>query len=113
MAAAVARLHEEAPDLMVDGEMNAQAALSETARERLCPNSRLEGTANLLIMPSADAANVALTFMKGVDDNVSVGPMLLGARQAAHVLTPNVTVRGIVNMTALAVVDAQNRSAQP
>jgi malate dehydrogenase (oxaloacetate-decarboxylating)(NADP+) len=70
------------------------------------------GPANLLIMPSADAAHVVLTFMKGLDDNVSVGPMLLGANQAAHVLTPSVTVRGIVNMTALAVVDAQSRAAQ-
>jgi malate dehydrogenase (oxaloacetate-decarboxylating)(NADP+) len=112
MAEAVARLHREAPDLMVDGEMNALAALSEKARRRVFPNSRLEGPANLLIMPSADAANVALTFMKGLDDSVSVGPMLLGARQAAHVLTPNVTVRGIVNMTALAVVDAQDRASR-
>ena len=112
MAEAVARLHREAPNLMVDGEMNALAALSEKARRRVFPNSRLEGSANLLIMPSADAANVALTFMKGLDDSVSVGPMLLGARQAAHVLTPNVTVRGIVNMTALAVVDAQGRASR-
>ena len=111
MAAAVARLHAEAPDLMVDGEMNALAALRPETRERLFPASRLEGAANLLIMSGADAANVVLTFMKGVDNNVSVGPMLLGAKQAAHVLTPDVTVRGIVNMTALAVVDAQARSA--
>ena len=112
MADAVARLHIEAPDLMVDGEMSALAALNEATRARHFPNSRLKGPANLLIMPSADAAHVVLTFMKGLDDNVSVGPMLLGAKQAAHVLTPSITVRGIVNMTALAVVDAQNRAAQ-
>ena len=112
MAAAVSELRYAAPELEVEGEMHADAAISPAVRARVFPNSRLTGAANLLIMPGADAANIALTFMKEAGDGISVGPMLLGAAQAAHVLTPSVTVRGIVNMTALAVVDAQKRRAE-
>jgi malate dehydrogenase (oxaloacetate-decarboxylating)(NADP+) len=96
-----------APDLEVEGEMHGDAAVSEEIRTRLFPNSRLVGVANLLVMPTMDAANIAFNLLKALDDGLSVGPMLLGAARPAHVLTASVTVRGIVNMTAVAAVDAQ------
>jgi malate dehydrogenase (oxaloacetate-decarboxylating)(NADP+) len=76
-------------------------------RERLFPNSRLEGRANLLVMPSLDAANIAFNLARVVTDGLSVGPILVGAARSAHVVSSTITTRGMVNMTALAVVDAQ------
>ncbi|MFD2205349.1 NADP-dependent malic enzyme [Kiloniella antarctica] len=102
-------IHELAPELEVDGEMHADAALDPVLRERVFPNSNLTGPANLLIFPNLDSANIALNLMKTVDDGLVVGPILVGAAQPAHILTPSVTGRGVVNMTAIAVVDAQNR----
>jgi malate dehydrogenase (oxaloacetate-decarboxylating)(NADP+) len=96
-----------APDLEVEGEMHADAALSETIRNRIFPHSRLKGTANLLIMPTLDAANIAMNLMKELSDGLSIGPLLLGMAQPGHILTPSVTPRGIVNATALACQDAQ------
>ncbi len=96
-----------APDLQIDGEMHADAALSQEIRDRLVPDSTLSGSANLLIMPSLDAANIAYNMLRMLNDGVAVGPMLLGMKQTAHVMQESVTVRGIVNMTALSVVDAQ------
>ena len=96
-----------APDLEIDGEMHADAALSQEIRDRLVPDSTLSGSANLLIMPSLDAANIAYNMLRMLNDGVAVGPMLLGMNQTAHVLQESVTVRGIVNMTALSVVEAQ------
>ena len=107
MREALERLRKMAPDLEVDGEMHGDAALSEQIRNRIFPNSRLKGTANLLVMPTLDAANIAFNLLKQLGDGVSVGPMLLGLARPAHILTSSVTVRGIVNMSALAVVDAQ------
>jgi malate dehydrogenase (oxaloacetate-decarboxylating)(NADP+) len=75
------------------------------------PNSRLKGTANILIMPTIDAANITFNALKILGEGLSVGPMLLGVAQPAHVLTASVTVRGIVNMTAYAVVDALSRQS--
>ncbi len=106
---ALATIEELAPDLEVDGEMHADAALDPALRERVFPNSNLTGPANLLIFPNLDSANIALNLMKTVDDGLAVGPILVGAAQPAHILTPSVTGRGVVNMTAIAVVDAQNR----
>ncbi len=94
------------PTLEVEGEMHGDAAINEKIRERIFPNSRLKGQANLLIMPGLDAANIAFNLLKTVTDSVSIGPILLGAERPAHILTPSVTVRGIVNMTALAAVEA-------
>jgi len=94
------------PSLEVEGEMHGDAALSETIRKRIFPNARLEGQANLLIMPTLDAANIALNLLKVMGDGVSVGPILLGTNKPAHILTPSITVRGIMNMTALAAVEA-------
>jgi malate dehydrogenase (oxaloacetate-decarboxylating)(NADP+) len=87
--------------------MNGDAAISEEIRARIFPNSRLKGSANLLVMPTIDAANIALTLLTSLGDGQSIGPILLGLKQAAHVLTPSVTVRGLVNMSAVAVYDAQ------
>ena len=99
------------PDLEVDGEMNGHAALSPSFRDGTLPHSRIEGEANLLIMPNLEAANIAYQLIKVVADALPVGPILIGAARPAHVLTPSVTARGIVNMTAVAVVEAQAAAA--
>jgi malate dehydrogenase (oxaloacetate-decarboxylating)(NADP+) len=101
-------LWETAPDLEVDGEMHGDSALSETLRARVMPKSKLTGEANLLVFPNLDAANITLNVVKVMTDALHVGPILLGAARPAHILTPSVTSRGIVNMTALAAVEAQN-----
>lgn len=98
---------EEMPDLEVDGEMHADAALSEVLRKGVLPDSRLKGEANLLVMPTLDAANIAFNMLKIMADAQNVGPMLLGVARPVHIVTPSVTTRGLVNMTAVAVVDAQ------
>ncbi len=108
MRRALSLLHERAPELEAEGEMHADAALSHAIRDRMLPDARLEGAANLLILPSLDAANIAYNLIKETADAQPVGPMLVGTAQPAHVVTPSVTVRGIVNITALAVVDAQD-----
>jgi malate dehydrogenase (oxaloacetate-decarboxylating)(NADP+) len=106
MQRALALLHERAPDLQIEGEMHGDAALSEEIRLKVFPNSRLRGPANLLIMPTLDAANIAFNLLKtAAGDGVTIGPILLGAARAVHILTPSATVRRIVNMTALTVVD--------
>ncbi|MDZ7786590.1 MAG: NADP-dependent malic enzyme [Halofilum sp. (in: g-proteobacteria)] len=104
---AVALLRSNYPDLEVEGEMQGDAALDQQIRRRLFPDSRLHGTANLLLMPSLDAANISYNLVKQLTESLSVGPILLGVDQPAHVVTPSVTARGIVNMTAIAVTDAQ------
>ncbi len=106
-------LHRLAPELMADGEMHGDAALSEALRLRVFPHSALKGEANLLVFPNLDAANIALTTVKAMTDALHVGPILLGTALPAHILTPSVTSRGVVNMTALAVVEAAQRSAEP
>ena len=107
MQRALAILAEKAPELEVEGEMHGDAALSDELRMRTFPSSRLRGEANLLIMPTLDAANIAFNLLKTTaGDGVTVGPILLGAARAVHIVTPSATVRRIVNMTALAVVDA-------
>ena len=106
MRRALALLHERAPELEVEGEMHGDAALSEEIRLKVFPNSRLRGEANLLIMPTLDAANIAFNLLKtAAGDGVTIGPILLGAQRTVHILTPSATVRRIVNMTALTVVD--------
>ena len=105
-------LRETAPDLECDGEMHADSALSEALRQRVFPHSRLKGEANLLVFPNLDAANLTLTTVKQMMDALHVGPILLGTDQPAHILTPSVTSRGIVNMTALSVVEASQRKAR-
>jgi malate dehydrogenase (oxaloacetate-decarboxylating)(NADP+) len=94
------------PDFEFDGEMHADAALSETLRARVVSNSPLTGSANLLVMPTLDAANIALTLLSAATEALLVGPLLLGVSKPVHVMVPSVTARGIVNMTALAVAQA-------
>ncbi|MCC7047931.1 MAG: NADP-dependent malic enzyme, partial [Alphaproteobacteria bacterium] len=106
-------IRERDPDLEVEGEMQAVLAFRDEERARLFPNSRLTGSANLLIMPSLDAANIAYNLLRTAGGGQSIGPMLVGQRLPAHILTMSVTSRGIVNMTALAVVDAQSSAAAP
>ena len=111
MRAALRRLHEIAPDLEAEGEMHADAAIDESVRARIFPNSRLSGPANLLVLPTLDAANIAFNLVKAMADGLPVGPILMGAAAPAHVLTPSVTARGVLNMTAVAVVEAQDAGA--
>ncbi len=97
-----------APTLEMDGEMHGDAALRDDIRAELFPDSMLKGSANLLIMPNLDAANISYNLLKAAaGNNLAIGPILLGAARPVHILTPSTTVRRIVNMTALAVVDAQ------
>lgn len=110
MRAAVEILHQRAPELEVDGEMHAEAALSEEIRQATFPASKLKGPANLLIAPNIESAHIAHGLLKMLAGGVSVGPMLLGAAKPAHVVTQSITVRGLVNMSALTVVQAQVES---
>jgi malate dehydrogenase (oxaloacetate-decarboxylating)(NADP+) len=105
MRRALDLIRARAPDLEVDGEMHADAALSEAIRDRAVPDSRLTGTANLLVMPSLDAANIAFNLLKAAGDGLPVGPILLGMSQPIHVLVPSVTARGIVNLSAIAAAE--------
>ena len=111
MREAVAILQRTHPDLEVEGEMHADAALNEDIRQRVFPNSKLKGSANLLVMPTLDAANITMNSLKILGEGLPVGPMLLGSARPAHILTPSVTSRGVVNMTAVAVLDAQRQAA--
>ena len=106
MRDALAMIRAQAPDLEVDGEMHADAALSAPLRDRLVSDSPLEGAANLLVMPNLDAANIGLTLLGAAASGLQVGPVLLGLQKPLHVLVQKVTARGIVNMTALAAAEA-------
>ena len=107
MQATLALINALEPDLEVDGEMHGDAALSLDVRKRMFPNSRLKGEANLLIMPTLDAANISFNLLKAAaGSGLTLGPILLGVANAAHILTPSATVRRIVNMAALTTVDA-------
>jgi malate dehydrogenase (oxaloacetate-decarboxylating)(NADP+) len=111
MRHALSLIQRMAPDLEVDGEMHADAALAKHTLERIMPDSTLTCEANLLIMPNLDAANITFNALKAVaGQGVTVGPILLGAAQPVHILTPTSTVRRIVNMTALTAVDCAVQS---
>jgi malate dehydrogenase (oxaloacetate-decarboxylating)(NADP+) len=112
MRATLALLKSRMPELEVDGEMYGDCALDEKARHSVLPGSSLHGSANLLVCPNLDSASIAYNLLKSAaGHNVAIGPMLLGCAAPAHILTPAATVRRIVNMTALAVVDANKRAA--
>jgi malate dehydrogenase (oxaloacetate-decarboxylating)(NADP+) len=111
MRRATELLVERHPDLEVDGEMHGDAALSAPSRESVLPHARFRGEANVLIMPNLDAANIAYQMIKVLADGLPVGPILIGAARPAHILTPSVTARGVVNMTAVAVAEAQAATA--
>ena len=107
MKSAYADIRRRDPSLEIDGEMQADVALSEEIRNALMPNSSLKGAANLFIMPNVESANIAFSMLKALADGISIGPLLLGVAKPAHILTPSVTSRGIINVSALAVVGAQ------
>jgi len=107
-------LKERSPDLQVDGEMHGDVALDAKLRREVLPESTLEGDANLLVLPNIDAANISYSLLKtAAGNNITIGPMLLGAAKPVHVLTASATVRAIVNMTALVVADAGAASPSP
>ncbi|MCX7148449.1 MAG: NADP-dependent malic enzyme [Rhodocyclales bacterium] len=111
MRRALEILRRVAPQLEVDGEMHGDAALSENIRRQVYPDSTLKGQANLLIMPTLDAANIAFNLIKTTaGDGLTVGPLLLGAARPVHILTPTATVRRIVNVTALLSVETQQQA---
>ena len=110
VAEAVAIVRAKAPDLEVDGEMRGDSALSAEIRKQFDPQSPLTGEANVLVMPNLDAANISFNLLKMTgSDGMAVGPILLGAARPVHVLGPTSTVRRVVNMTALVVVDAASK----
>jgi len=107
MRAALELVNRLDPQLEIEGEMQGDMALSEEIRRRALPDNKLKGAANLLIMPNIDAANISFNLLKAASgDGITIGPMLLGAAKPVHIITPSSTVRRIVNMTALIVVDA-------
>jgi len=113
MRRATVLLKQNHPELEADGEMQGDTALSEASRNLVLPHSKLEGVANILIMPNLDTANVAYQMVKAMADAVPVGPILIGSSKPAHILTPSVTARGILNMTAVAAVEAQEQTGRP
>ena len=112
MRRATALLRQNHPEIEADGEMQGETALSEAARKLVLPHSHLEGEANILNMPNLDTANVAYQMIKSLADALPVGPILIGPSRPAHILTPSVTARGILNMTAIAAVEAQERAGR-
>jgi malate dehydrogenase (oxaloacetate-decarboxylating)(NADP+) len=98
-----------APKLEIDGEMMADTAWDEGLRRRMFPNTTLSGRPNLFVMPNLDAANITYNMVRVMTDGVAIGPILMGLDQPAHILTPASTPRRVVNMTAIAAVDAQIR----
>jgi len=107
MRAALALVQQKKPGLEIDGEMHGDAALDTRNRSKIMPESTLTGDANLLVLPNIDAANISYNLLKTAAGNgIAIGPVLLGCARPVHILTPSATVRRIVNMTALAVVDA-------
>ncbi|MBI3527022.1 MAG: NADP-dependent malic enzyme [Betaproteobacteria bacterium] len=107
MSQALDAIERIAPELEIDGEMHADAALSEAIRSHVHPDGRLKGEANILIMPNLDAANISFNLLKMLGgEGITVGPILLGAAMPVHIMTPSATVRRLVNMTALCSVDA-------
>ena len=107
MRHAVDLVRKRAPELEIDGEMRVETALIQAVRDASLPSSSLKGEANLIVMPDLSSANIAYQFVKVLADALPVGPILVGAAKPAHILTNTVTARGVVNMTAIAVVDAQ------
>ncbi len=106
---AVELLRQKQPDFEFDGEMHAHSALDPVARSRYMKETRLSGEANVLIMPNIDAAHISMNLLKSLGDGISIGPLLVGAAKPAHVVTNSVSVRGLVNVSALAVVSAQEQ----
>ncbi len=113
MRQALKLIRERNPELEIEGEMHSDLALSEMLRSRRFPDSALEGQANLLIMPNQDAANIAFNMLKVLGNGIIIGPILLGTARSALVITPSISVRGLLNMTALAAVRAHQFDKTP
>jgi malate dehydrogenase (oxaloacetate-decarboxylating)(NADP+) len=113
MREALQIIRRRVPKLEVEGEMQADLALNPELRERMFPNSQLEGKANVFVFPNLDAANTAYNMTRVLSDGVVIGPILMGVAKPAHILTPQSTVRRIVNMTSVACVEAQIRAGKP
>ena len=105
-------VREQQPKLEIDGEMQADSALNEEIRARIFPNSMLRGQANVFVFPNIDAANIAYNMVRQMTDGVAIGPILMGVSKPAHILTPASTVRRVVNISAIACVEAQIRAQQ-
>jgi malate dehydrogenase (oxaloacetate-decarboxylating)(NADP+) len=99
------------PNLEVEGEMKADTALVPEIRETLFPNSKMKGAANLLVMPDLESANISYNIAKSLGNGIAVGPILIGMAKSVHITVPSVTVRGLVNITAIAAVDAQSHKS--
>ena len=112
MRDALAQIRARRPDLEIEGEMKADCALIEQLRQEAFPDNRLQGMANLLIMPNIDAGNISLNLLKAATDATMIGPMLIGVDAPVHVLSNNATTRRIINMAAIAVVEAQTSKNQ-
>jgi malate dehydrogenase (oxaloacetate-decarboxylating)(NADP+) len=110
MRKALALIRAADPDLEIDGEMHADSALVESIRSQAVPDSRLSGSANLLVMPNIDAANIAYNLVKATGEGVTVGPLLLGLDKPLHIAVPSVTARGLVNISAVAAMEAALRA---
>jgi len=111
MQQAFSKIKKENPLIQVDGEMNADLALSESSREYIFPDCILKGEANLLVMANQDSASVSFALAKSLTDGLSVGPILAGLSDVAHIVNPSITVRGLVNITALASVQASSKTS--
>ena len=112
MRKATQLLRQSAPDLELDGEMHADAAFNEAIRDALNTDTGLVGSANLLVMPNLDSANIAVELIRSIDDVLMIGPILSGTARSAHIVTPSSTVKGIFNMSAIAVADVWRRRHQ-
>ncbi len=112
MRAATIDIKQRDPGLEIDGEMHADTALSESVRKSLMPNSTLKNDANLLIMPNLEAANISFNMLKVLGEGIPIGPMLLGVSKPSYILTPSVTTRGILNISAIASVAAGAEEAE-
>ncbi len=108
MRKAATILRDMMPEMQIDGEMHADAAMKEAVRDKMVSDSRLKGAANLFIFPNLDAANICIEMLRSVDNGLLVGPILLGAAQPVHIVTPSATAKGIFNMSAIALADAEN-----
>jgi malate dehydrogenase (oxaloacetate-decarboxylating)(NADP+) len=109
MRKALALIRAADPDLEIDGEMHADAALVESIRNQAVPDSKLTGSANLLVLPNIDAANIAYNLVKATGEGVTVGPLLLGLDKPLHIAVPSVTARGLINISAVAAMEAALR----
>ncbi|PJG84686.1 NADP-dependent malic enzyme [Conservatibacter flavescens] len=108
MRQVLALVQAQEPNLVIDGEMHCDLALSESLRQEIMPDSPLKGAANLLVFPNMEAARISLNLLQGTNSPITIGPLLMGLNKSAHILTPVASVRRIINMVAVAAVKAQN-----